>query len=462
MTLCTEPRSSLKNNHRSLSITSGNYAQACADLIKSTIGSDGRTGAYAACPRATAPDRTGRAGPMASACITAISGKYSIPRGLRPGYIGEDILIHKNYVEFKPYEPDMNVSRKKFDGFTPAEEKTPDQIDKAHEIHYNFLKNQYDFETDIDNYTIIDGPDGPKMQQINPEPELTVLQQAQYAAQLNAESRLYTRKQTKSLIDRTKRGIITNVSRKSANRLKKFLARILHLGLWIDFTFPDDVMEGKTLAERRDFANDCLKKLKRHLHSLGLQEIWKKEFTKRKSGKLKGLYVPHYHIALAGLNAHQKKHWQMTCIHILAKWVDIIGSDNPKALQVACHRNSFRQIHCSRQAISYIGKYFSKTNEVEDEQGEVISIGRAWGYAKPLKDGLPDPHHLFLSKNESIQFRRFVRKYKKLKPNKKGFISVYEQIINGYSTFLFANNEVLLEFLESIGVDINQQQGIPF
>ncbi len=150
-------------------------------------------------------------------------------------------------------------------------------------------------------------------------------------------------------------------------------------------------MIGKTLAQRRDFANECLQKLKRFLHSIGLKEIWKKEFTDRKSGKLKGLYLPHYHIAIAGLSRQQSQNWQMTCIKILTKWVDIIGTDDDNALVVACHRKSFRQIHHSRQAISYIGKYFSKTNEVEDENGEVISIGRAGDMPKPLKVRFPPP-----------------------------------------------------------------------
>ncbi|HCY83942.1 MAG TPA: hypothetical protein DHV36_02275, partial [Desulfobacteraceae bacterium] len=193
----------------------------------------------------------------------------------------------------------------------------------------------------------------------------------------------------------------------------------------------------------------------------GLKEIWKKEFTDRKSGKLKGMYIPHYHIALAGLSPKQEKDWQLTCIMILTKWIEIIGTDDDNALVVACHRKSFRKIHNSRQAIAYIGKYFSKTNEIENEDGEVISIGRAWGYASVLKDEKPEPFHLWLNKDQAIKFRRFVRKYKKLKSNGKR-IGVREQIINGYPTYLFADETTLLRFLVSIGVDIAQENGIPF
>ncbi|MCG8632206.1 MAG: hypothetical protein MI863_00175, partial [Desulfobacterales bacterium] len=181
----------------------------------------------------------------------------------------------------------------------------------------------------------------------------------------------------------------------------------------------------------------------------------------RKSGKLKGLYLPHYHSAFAGLTPKQAKNWQMTCIMILVKWVEIIGTEDENALVVACHKKSFRQIHHSRQAISYIGKYFSKTSEVEDENGEVISIGRAWGYAKVLRKEIPAPHHLFLNKDEAIKFRRFLKKYKRLRPNEK-FIGTYEQVTNGYSTYLFSDETTLLRFLMSIGVDINQDSGIPF
>lgn len=390
-------------------------------------------------------NNAGAAGVMAPACISAISGNYRILKGLRPGFLGEDLYIHKNYVELRPFYPDMNKSKHtKCPKFKSFQEKSRKEINAKCEMHYSYKENRYGIVADEDN----------------PISEMTDLQKVQYAAQLSSESRIYTQPK-RDHINRETRGIITNVSQKSATRLKKFLASILDLGLWIDFTFPDDVMIGKTLEERRDFANECLQKLKRFIHSMGLKEIWKKEFTDRKSGKLKGLFLPHYHIAIAGLSRQQAQNWQLTSIRILSKWVEIIGTDDDNALVVACHRKSFRKIHHSRQAIAYIGKYFGKTNEVEDENGEIISIGRAWGYAKVLKSEIPSPHHLFLNKQQSIEFRRFLKKYKHLKSNKK-FIGVHEQIINGYATFLFADQETLIRFLDAIGVDCNQVNGVPF
>lgn len=393
---------------------------------------------------------------MAPACISAINGRHRTPNGLRPGFLGEDLFIHKNYVQFRPLNPDMNTAGNQRKDFTPDDQKSPAEIRRKNQMHYEYLENRYDIKPDLDNYRIVDG----EMVPISPPKEKTKVEKAQYAAQLTSESRLYTQKKVNKSF-REKRGIITKVSKRSSTRLKQFLASILDLGLWIDFTFPDDVMLGKTLIERRDFANECLKRLKRFVHKQGLKEIWKKEFTDRKSGKLKGLYLPHYHIAFAGLNQKQAKNWQMTCIMILSKWVDIIGTQDENALVVACHKKSFRIIHHSRQAISYIGKYFSKTNEVEDENGEIISIGRAWGYASVLKDEIPEPHHLFLNKEQAIKFRRFMKRYKRLAKNKK-HIGAYEQIINGYSTFLFADEITLFRFLESIGVDLLQVSGIPF
>ena len=393
---------------------------------------------------------------MAPACISAINGKLRIPNGLRPGFLGEDIFIHPNYVQFRPCQPAMNKSKNQRKHFKPDNEKSRHEIYRKTEMHYAYKENRYGIQPDLGDHCYVDG----QLLPLSPPTEMTPLQKAQYAAQISSESRLYIQK---PVLHRqpSKRGIITKVSRGSANRLKQFLASILDLGLWIDFTFPDDVMVGKTLAERRDFANECLKKLKRFIHKQGLKEIWKKEFTDRKSGKLKGMYIPHYHIALAGLSPKQEKDWQLTCIMILTKWIEIIGTDDDNALVVACHRKSFRKIHNSRQAIAYIGKYFSKTNEIENEDGEVISIGRAWGYASVLKDEKPEPFHLWLNKDQAIKFRRFVRKYKKLKSNGKR-IGVREQIINGYPTYLFADETTLLRFLVSIGVDIAQENGIPF
>ena len=438
----------------------------------------------------------------APACISAISGNRRVPVGLRPGFLGQDVFIHQNYLEFRPLYPDMDLSREKIKGLKPEHEKTFKDQMKKRRLHYSYKKNQYDnnplvrFETNPDNFRIVDGealpvtppPElttlkkaqydayhmiqfesnsdnfkvvGDEILPLSTPPELTPLGRAQYEAHHNSASILYTKPKHKFTSPREKRGIITKVSKKSSNRLKKFLASIPDLGLWVDFTFPDDVMFGKTLEERKDFANECLKKLKRFIHKIGLKEVWKKEFTDRKSGKLKGLSIPHYHIALAGLSRQQAKDWQMTCIKILVKWIQIIGTNDDNALKVACHRKSFRKIHHSRQAISYIGKYFSKTDEVQDENGDTISIGRAWGYAQVLKDEIPDPKHLFLNYGQSIQFGRFMKRYKRLKPNKK-FIGAYEHITNGYSTFLFADKGTLLQFLESIGVDVMQDSGVPF
>lgn len=394
---------------------------------------------------------------MAPACISAIFEHTFENSHIRASHLGEDLFIHKNYTDFRPLTPDMNVTPK-FTGFKTPEEKTRAETNKNHQLHYTYKKNQYGFKTNIDKYRINDAQD--KIIPINPLPEKSDLENAQYAAQRNAESRIYTKKACTHTI-REKRGIITNVSRKSANRLKKFLASIPDLGLWVDFTFPDDVMLGKTLAQRIHFANECLKKLKRYIHSIGLKEVWKKEFTDRKSGQLKGLDVPHYHIILTGLSLKQEKDWQLTCIKILYKWVKIIGSKDNNAVVVACHKKSFRKIESSKQAISYIGKYFSKTNEVQDESGDVISIGRAWGYARSLKDQIPDPHHLYLNRSQSVKFRRFMRRYKKLKPNKK-FMGAYEHMTKGYATFLFADETTVLRFLMSIGVDITQKAGVPF
>ena len=394
---------------------------------------------------------------MAPACISAILGKRNIPNGLRPGFLGEDVFIHKNYVQFRPLLPQMNTAKDQRKSFTPDNLKSRAELRAKNDMHYTYKENRYGHELDIDNYRYIDDEFVP----LSPPKEKSPLEKAQYAAQMSSESRLYAQKRA-DRSERGKRGPITKVSKKSSTRLKQFLASILDLGLWIDFTFPDDVMLGKTLEERRDFANDCLKKLKRFIHKQGLKEIWKKEFTTRKSGKLKGLYLPHYHIAIAGLSRQQAKDWQMTCIKILVKWIDIIGTEDENALVVACHRKSFRKIHSSRQAIAYIGKYFSKTNEVENEDGEVISIGRAWGYALVLKDEVPDPLHLFLNKTQAIQFRRFIKKYKRLKPKQKNRIGIYEQITNGYSTFVFADETALLRFLMSVGVVLDQVNGVPF
>lgn len=250
--------------------------------------------------------------------------------------------------------------------------------------------------------------------------------------------------------EKSKRGVITCVSAKSARRLQKKMSRA-NLDLWIDLTFSDDVLSHLPFADRMRVSYECLNEFERVIKGMGLHYIWKKEIEPRKSGDFIGVRVSHYHVGLCGLSQDQKNNWRWLCIELLMKWVKITGTENPKAMSVALKikdgtPQSYRLIENSKMAIRYIGKYFSKTSAVSgrEEGSEKESIGRAWGCSRDLP--LAPAQVVHLSPDESIKIRRFVRRYLKPKKNKK-FIGLLEQLKNGYDTFAFIVDDVILAFV---------------
>ena len=100
----------------------------------------------------------GEAGAMAPACISAIFGNSISPNGLRPGFLGENIFIHKNYVELRPFLPDMEKSKNtKAPEFKKFEDKTPKEKNRQCELHYTYKENRYDLGPDLNDYKIVDG-----------------------------------------------------------------------------------------------------------------------------------------------------------------------------------------------------------------------------------------------------------------------------------------------------------------
>lgn len=257
----------------------------------------------------------------------------------------------------------------------------------------------------------------------------------------SVESRIYIEQPRSKPSPEHTRGIVTCMSSKSATRLKKLMNRTLGLSVWIDLTFADDVISGLQFPDRVAFSYSCLNQFQRVLRARGIHYIWKKEIERRKSGDFIGARVPHYHIVLCGLSEDQKNNWQKLCIELLTIWVGITGTQHPKALQVALKTKngvpqSFRLISNVKVAIRYISKYFSKTFPVvgRDETKEPESIGRCWGNSKGLPVAAPCIIHL--RPEESVKFRRFFRKL--INPPKNSrFFGLREQLIKGFSTFIF-------------------------
>lgn len=277
-------------------------------------------------------------------------------------------------------------------------------------------------------------------------------------ATIRVESRLYIQPPISPSSPESVRGLITCVSPKSAMRLKKLLSRAIGLSVWIDLTFADDVFEksGELVPfnDRMKIAYNALNQFERVIRSAGVHYVWKKEIQTRKSGEYKGARIPHYHVCLCGLSPDQLAKWESFCITLLTRWVEITGTKNPKAIEVALKlkkgvAQSYRLIADTKMAVRYIGKYFSKTDAVEGRSpgSGQESIGRAWGYSRGLPLAPPEIIHLLPS--QACIFRRWMRRLLCLKKNKK-FIGLREQLERGYSTFAFVSCGTVKRFCEYI------------
>jgi len=354
------------------------------------------------------------------ACITSISREHRIKYGFRPEYEGELLYIYPGYTEFRPIEKNQNVSLKQFTGMKSYVQKTNKEKRFSDALHFKYLLEQ----------------SSNRLSEKNNKPTTDEI-----------ESFIYPSRPKTSFKERTPRGIITCISSKSARRLKKLLARMFNLDLWIDLTFSDDVFNDPSFASIIKKAHDCLMEFERYIKSLGLHYVWKKEIKPRLSGRMLGQRVPHYHVSISGLSDIQKKNWEALGIQLLTAWVSITRTKNPSALKVALNYkngvpSSFRLIQSTKMALLYIGKYFSKTED--DKSNQLESIGRAWGHSKDLP--LASPIVCSLFREESIIIRRMVRKACHLKKNKK-FVGCLEQIKSGYATFLFITENFLLRLL---------------
>ena len=174
-----------------------------------------------------------------------------------------------------------------------------------------------------------------------------------------------------------KRGRITNFSKKSRQRLLQMFGKIFYYpSVWQDLTFPDDVMEGKTINERAKFSTKCETEFKRRIERK-YPDLWgiiRREWATRKSGKIKGEECPHLHV-LWEKEGIKESIFRKICMQLALIWVDVIKTEQEvEALVVATNMKSYRWIVNRKMAQNYVSKYISKVEE--HKEGE--SRGRYW------------------------------------------------------------------------------------
>ena len=207
------------------------------------------------------------------------------------------------------------------------------------------------------------------------------------------------------------RGKITSFSKKSRNRMIQRMASLTQVpNLWIDFTFADDVMSGKSVDDRAIFSSKCIDNLGKFLNKLfpGSWDLWRREYEDRKSGKLQGEECPHFHVLLHIQNLTVKNYVGIA-LKLLSYWVAMTGTRDPNAMKVAMNPKSYRLIKDRKMAQVYVSKYVAK--EEQHPLDDDASLGRFWGSHGKLPVGQPEFE--VLSDGEEMLLRRYIRRFVK-------------------------------------------------
>ena len=206
------------------------------------------------------------------------------------------------------------------------------------------------------------------------------------------------------------RGRITYFSKKSRIRLMKFMASIKDQFLVHQtFTFPDDVMKGKSISERSTFSHRVrrrfLKRVQRRWPSF--KAVIRQEWEQRKSGDIIGESCPHLH-TLYVVDLLSKANHKDLAVQLGKLWVACLGTmEYEKALSVAVNRESYVWMNNQTMATRYVSKYIAKVELYPGEE----SRGRAWYRVGEFN--IPDPEWQVLTDREEIAVRRVLRCYMK-------------------------------------------------
>ena len=206
--------------------------------------------------------------------------------------------------------------------------------------------------------------------------------------------------------NRPNKAAITNFSGRSRTNFLTRMAKARNTGplYFVTLTYRDE--EWFTLTPRdlqRHLENICKRIESRHSHA---GEIWRKEWTTRKSGDHIGCIAPHLHMIVRGVDQDVAdfSRW------LKGAWAEISGA----ASKGASARIDCQVAHSYKHAARYVSKYVAKLPDAEDESqiseffhkwaGEV---GRHWGMR-----GEWDMTHstiLPVAAKQSIILKRLVR-----------------------------------------------------
>lgn len=169
-----------------------------------------------------------------------------------------------------------------------------------------------------------------------------------------------------------KRGTVRGFTRASRKRMLQTIATLdwEHYGpsVLVTLTYPDSHAE-RTPKERTRDRTRFLRDVENHL-GRDVACLWRLEYKFRKSGKLTGRVVPHFHLIILGCKYLDKK--------VVRKlWRSILHVKGPLATDVRLKRKA-------RNSALYAAKYTAKEDPLGalDNVSYLHSDGRAWGLTR--------------------------------------------------------------------------------
>jgi len=241
----------------------------------------------------------------------------------------------------------------------------------------------------------------------------------------------------------SQRGKIKYFSKKSRIRLMKFMASIKDQFLVHQtFTFPDDVMEGKSISERSTFSHRVrrrfLKRVQRRWPSF--KAVIRQEWEQRKSGDIIGQSCPHLH-TLYVVDLLSKANHKDLAVQLGKLWVACLGTiDYNKALSVAINKESYVWMNNQSMATRYISKYIAKVELYEGDE----SRGRAW--YKVGEFNIPDPEWQALTDREETAVKRILRGY--MKRRSRRLTKTLK--LKGCDTFVFIRKDTIHRIIDYV------------
>jgi len=239
------------------------------------------------------------------------------------------------------------------------------------------------------------------------------------------------------------RGKIISFSKKSRIKLMKFIASVKDcFQVFQTLTFPDDVMEGKTISERSAYCQIVkrrfLKRVQRRWPDF--KAVIRKEWEARKSGRIIGELCPHLHVIYL-CEALTKQNHKALCRKLALLWVDCIETvEREKAEMVNLHAGCYTWLDSQTMVSKYVSKYVAKVDDSKGEQSQ----GRAWYMVG--KFDIPEPEWQPLTERENIGVRRLLRGYMKRR-NRKVAKGLRSQESNG---FCFIRKETVYRMIDYV------------